>query len=112
MNSYVKQVYKTTKTFPKEELFGITSQLRRSAMSIILNYIEGYARRKTDFCKVYLNFLETSYGSLKESQYLCYFSFTENYILKNDYLEIFKISDRIGRMLWGAISRLRKNINK
>jgi len=38
------EVYKITKKFPREEIYGITSQLRRAALSVILNYIEGYAR--------------------------------------------------------------------
>ncbi|MBI4653213.1 four helix bundle protein [Candidatus Kuenenbacteria bacterium] len=46
-------VYKITKKFPKDELYGVTSQIRRSSLSIILNYIEGYARRKNDNCRTY-----------------------------------------------------------
>jgi four helix bundle protein len=85
MHLYVKHVYKVTKSFPRDELYGVTSQLRRSAISVILNYIEGYARRKGDNCKVYKNFLEISYGSLRETKYLIYFSFTENYIDQENY---------------------------
>ena len=105
MHLYVKEVYRVTKNFPRDELFGVTSQLRRSAMSIILNYIEGFARRKGDKCKVYINFLETSYGSLKESKYLVYFSFTENYLNKIDNDKLNKINDEIGKMLWSIIGK-------
>lgn len=79
MDEYAHFVYKLTKTFPKDEVYGITSQLRRSSVSVILNYIEGYARIKD---KVHKNFLEISYGSLKESKYLLHFSFIENYLTK------------------------------
>ena len=46
MDEYVHLVYRLTKKFPKEELFGVVSQLRRSALSVILNYIEGYRAKK------------------------------------------------------------------
>lgn len=85
MHQYVKHVYILTESFPRDELFGVTSQFRRASMSVILNYIEGYARRKGSRGKVYNNFLEISYGSLKESKYLVYFSYTENYLTKHDY---------------------------
>ena len=85
MHQYAKSIYKLTKKFPKDELYGIVSQIRRSALSIILNYIEGYARRKGERCKVYKNFLEISYGSLKESKYLLFFSYEENYITQKEY---------------------------
>ena len=49
MFNYVKLVYKITKDFPRDELYGIVSQLRRSAMSVILNYIGGFARFKTGY---------------------------------------------------------------
>ena len=67
MDNFAHSVYKITKDFPKEEMYGVISQLRRAALSVILNYIEGYARRKD---KVHKNFLEISYGSLKEARYL------------------------------------------
>jgi four helix bundle protein len=72
MDEYVHYVYKISKHFPKDELYGATSQLRRAALSIILNYVEGFARYKI---AVKRNFWEISYGSLKETKYLLYFSF-------------------------------------
>jgi four helix bundle protein len=59
MDEFVHSVYGSTKSFPKEEMFGVISQIRRASLSIILNYIEGYARGKD---KVHKNFLEISYG--------------------------------------------------
>ncbi len=67
MNVYVHFVYKLTKSFPKEEMYGCTAQLRRAALSVILNFIEGFARQKV---AVKRNFWEISYGSLQESKYL------------------------------------------
>lgn len=55
MDEYAHLVYRLTKTFPKEELYGITSQLRRAVLSVVLNYIEGYARRRD---RVYTNFFK------------------------------------------------------
>ena len=72
-------------------------------MSVMLNYIEGYARRKGPECKVSNNFLEISYGSLKESKYLVYFSYTENYLTQHDYEQLILIADEIGRMLWSTM---------
>lgn len=107
MHQYVKSVYKVSKNFPRDELYGLTSQLRRAAMSVILNYIEGFARRKGENCKVYRNFLEISYGSLKEAKYLIYFAFTENYLNQDDYNSLSKLADDIGGMLWGIINKIK-----
>jgi four helix bundle protein len=103
MDEYAHSVYRITKSFPREELFGITSQLRRAALSIILNFIEGYARRKGDNCKVYKNFLEISYGSLKETKYLLHFSMIEKYLNKDDYKILINLADEIGAMLYKLI---------
>ena len=102
MDKFVHLVYKITKKFPKDELYGVTSQIRRASLSIILNYIEGYARFRD---KVYHNFLEISYGSLKESKYLLVFALEEGYINVNDYAEAHKLADEIGAMLWPVINR-------
>jgi len=103
MDEYVHLIYKITKSFSKEELYGVTSQLRRSALSIILNYIEGFARIKI---AVKRNFWEISYGSLKESKYLVHFSFVEKYINQNDYQRVSNLAEEIGAMLWRSLEPL------
>jgi len=103
MDNYVHLIYKLSKDFPREEIYGTTSQLRRATLSIILNYVEGYARRRE---KVHKNFLEISYGSLQESKYLVEFCFKENYLSKQDYEKAGKLADEIGAMLWGTLSKL------
>ncbi len=60
MDEFVHLIYKETRNFPKEELYGVTSQIRRAVLSIILNYIEGFTRIKNG---IKINFLEISYGS-------------------------------------------------
>lgn len=98
-------IYKLTKQFPKSELFGIVSQLRRAALSIPLNIIEGFARYSLgDHCR----FLEMAYGSLKETKYLLYFSFNEKYIAQKEYEEIIKLTEEVGKMLWKKIQTLRE----
>jgi four helix bundle protein len=103
MDKYVHLVYKLSRNFPKEEVYGSTSQIRRSSLSVILNYIEGYARNND---KVHKNFLDISYGSLKESKYLLYFSLVEKYISETDYKEASKLADEIGAMLWSTIKKM------
>lgn len=105
MDDYVHEVYRVTKRFPKTELFAVTSQIKRSALSVVLNYIEGYARSRH---AVHKNFLEISYGSLKETQYLIGFSFKENYLLKEEYESLYGLGDKIGAMLWSTLIRLKK----
>lgn len=107
MDQYVHLIYKLTKKFPKEELYGAVSQIRRAALSIILNYIEGYARRRS---AVQLNFFETAYGSLKESKYLLEFSKTENFITEADCASALSLAEENGAMLWTEIVSLEKSI--
>jgi len=103
LDQYVHEVYDASLRFPKNEMFGVTSQIRRSALSIVLNYIEGYARKHRNVLR---NFLEISYGSLKESKYLLYFSYKRTYISQSDYQALLRKSDRIGKMLWGILEKL------
>ena len=107
MNTYVHFVYKITKKFPQDELYGVTSQFRRATLSIILNYIEGYARRRP---ASQLNFLEIAYGSFKESKYLLYFSKEELYILEDEHTIGMQLAEEIGAMLWTEIVSLEKSM--
>lgn len=109
MDRYVHLVYSSTKKFPKEELYGTTSQLRRSALSVILNFIEGYARKKK---AVKRNFWEISFGSLKESKYLLNFSLVEKYINDGDYKLTNDCAEEIGAMLWTALKPLDEEKDK
>ena len=103
IHQYIKFIYNITKKFPKDELYGVTSQFRRAGISIMLNYIEGFARNKKKESKIYKNFLEISYGSLKETKYLLFFSFDVGYIDKKEYLFGLELADNIGKMLWSLI---------
>jgi len=106
MDEYVHLIYKITKNFPKEELYGLTSQIRRAALSVILNYIEGFARERK---AVKRNFWEVSYGSLKESKYLLHFSLVEEYLNQKDYNKALKLAEEIGAMLWRSIKPLKSS---
>jgi four helix bundle protein len=59
-------VYEFTRQFPKEELFGLTSQMRRAAVSVPSNIVEGAARQSE---LEFVRFLEIAYGSLRELEY-------------------------------------------
>lgn len=104
---YILSIYKLTSSFPREEIYGVVSQLRRATVSVMLNYIEGFARRKGNECKVYKNFLEISYGSLKESEYLVYLSHSLSYIDNEAYNKSREQADKIGGMLYGILSKLK-----
>jgi len=104
---FVKEIYIVTEKFPKSELFGSVSQLRRAAVSIMLNFLEGYARFKP---KVKLNFFETSYGSDKECKYLIYFAKEMGWIEISAYERLFNLLDNIGAMLWKIIEGLSNQI--
>lgn len=82
---FVLAVYKTTKLFPKDEIFGLTSQLKRAAVSIAANIAEGY--KKTGE-KDKLRYLNIAQGSLEECRYYLILARDIEYITNNDYEEL------------------------
>jgi len=102
-DKFAYQVYKATKDFPHEEIYGITSQVRRAALSVVLNIIEGYARIGS---KEYAHFLKISFASLKETEYLLFFSNREGYFKGDEYKTLINLSNELGAMLWTTISRI------
>ncbi len=101
IHKFVSYSYDVSSKFPQEEKYGLKSQLCRASMSIMLNYIEGYARRRD---KVKLNFYEISHGSSQECKYIIFFS-------KSEYEQGLDMMDEIGKMLWSTISQLEKKIH-
>ena len=105
-DEFAFEAYKISKNFPKYEIYGLTSQLRRAALPVPLNAIEGFTRNNK---KEYRSFLEISYGSLKETKYLLYFSNRENYLNKEEYQRLLNLAEELGKIIWSAIQTLKQN---
>lgn len=103
ITDFSHRAYRISRNFPREELYGITSQFRRAVISVALNYVEGYARIRD---KVHKNFIEISYGSLKEVMFLINFCHKENFMTEKEYTELNTLADEIGKMLWGMLRRM------
>lgn len=95
----VLETYKLTKGFPKEELFCLTNQMRRTALSIPCNIAEGYGRQHN---KEYKNFLSIAYGSLLEYETQYLLSQELNYTAPND--KIAGLINEVGAMLYRMIN--------
>ena len=92
-----KDVYIKTKGFPEEERYGITSQLRRAAISVPLNIVEGCARQSKKELK---NFANIALGSLAETEYLLDFSRSLNYLTESDHDALQSLRQEVGNLLW------------
>ncbi len=97
-------IYKTTSTFPKEEQFGITSQIRRSAISISSNIAEGRGRSTR---KDFINFLHISLGSCYELESQLITSKDLGFISKENYEKIEILLSETRRMLLSMIGKLK-----
>jgi four helix bundle protein len=95
-HSFVLSVYKDSERFPKSELFGLSSQFRRAAVSIAANIAEGY-RKKGSADK--LRFLNIAQGSLEECRYYIILSNDLNYINEEIKTELSKQIEEVSRLL-------------
>ncbi len=90
------KVYEATRQFPKEEVYGLTSQLRRAALSIPTNVVEGHARKSK---KEFKQFMNIALGSHAETRYL--FDFSKRLgCYKNGSSHIEELIDEVGKLLW------------
>lgn len=96
-NELAHKVYDLTLNFPRSELFGITSQLQRAALSVPTNIVEGHARNnKNEFRR----FLSISLGSLAEAEYLLEFSYERKLIKEDIFQEISLLRAEVGHIIW------------
>ena len=104
----VTAIYQITKTFPREELFGLVSQLRRAAVSVPSNIAEGYARG-TDREK--LHFLRISSGSMSEIETQVMLSLNLGYITQDSYEELSENVTSVWKQLNALISSIKKRLS-
>ncbi len=99
----VLDVYKATNNFPKEELFGLVSQIRRASVSIPTNIAEGTSRKsKKDF----IRFLEIAFGSAKEVEYELFLSNDLKYFQTEVFTKLDNQIKEIKKMLIGLIQSI------
>jgi four helix bundle protein len=100
-------VYQHTRLFPKEELYGLTSQLRRATYSIPANIAEGSARESK---KEYLHFLHIARGSLAETQYFIHLASRLQYLASDATLELTSEARRVFGCLQGLIEAVEHEV--
>jgi len=101
----VEMVYRVTASFPKEEIYGLTSQIRRSAISVPSNIAEGQARNTTPG---FLHFLSIARGSLKEVETQVIIARRLDYIDEQQESELTHSTDEMSRLLSGLASSLKR----
>ena len=104
-HQFALNIYKITKSFPKDETFGVTSQLRRAAVSIPCNIAEGCGRYTS---KDFANFLQIALGSTNETEYLLLISNDLGYISDHDFVHLEEGVNRIRAMNINLIDKVRK----
>jgi four helix bundle protein len=98
-------IYSLTKKFPKEEIFGITSQLRRAVVSISSNVAEGSSRSSK---KEYVRFIDIAIGSLHEVESLLQIANNLQYLSENEYAKIIEQISKLGILIGGFRKYLQK----
>lgn len=97
-------VYQETRALPKDELFGLTSQIRRAAVSVLSNIVEGCARNtEVD----YLRFLDTAYGSTRELEYQLSLAKRLGLLSDEAGTRLGSLCEETGKVLHGLIRSMR-----
>lgn len=98
------KIYGVSKSFPKEEVFGITSQIRRASSSIPCNIAEGCGRFTS---KDFANFLQIALGSANETDYLLLLAKDLNYLSEEDFINLQERMNKIRAMNINLLEKVR-----
>lgn len=101
---FTNKIYKLTNKFPKEELYGLTSQIRRATVSIMSNIAEGFDRRSD---KELSNFLSMSRASSSEVQNDLYIALDLKYINQNEFNQLYQEVKKIAKQINGLMTYLK-----
>ncbi len=96
------EIYRLVRKLPKEELYSLSNQLRRAAISVPSNIAEGHGRQ-TD--KEFKQFLSIAKGSVFEAETQILIAVRQGYISNEDAQPVFSLCDEVGRMLTALITR-------
>jgi four helix bundle protein len=97
-----KEIYSITQNFPKEEQYGLTSQIRRAAVSVPSNIVEGFNRRDK---KDSLRFYRIAYASLQEVDYQLLLAYELGFFKKESYGKIKELQTEASKILSGWITK-------
>lgn len=103
----VLMIYRLTNSYPKEEFYCLVPQIRRAAISVVANIVEGYIKEKP---KEYSRFLTISIGSLTELEVLIDISLELKHIGKDDFNEVSNLIVENKKLLYGSRKRAREKI--
>lgn len=103
------EIYRLTKKLPKEEAFGLTSQIRRAVISVPSNIAEGYGRESA---AEYLRFLRIGRGSLYETETQLYLCDSLGFLTREEITTALALISEIGKMLNTMIRRLNNLLDK
>ena len=104
----VESVYRVTKGFPNTEIYGLTSQVRRAAVSIPSNIAEGQGRNTT---RDFLHFLSVAQGSLMEVETQTTIAKRLGYVKEQSERDLLESTAEVGRLLNGLCNSLNKKLN-
>ena len=102
-----RMVYKLTADFPKSELFGVRSQVRRAAASVPANIAQGFGRRTT---RELLRSLQIAAGEMEETRYFLMLSRDLGYISPTDASRAFELCDSVGQLINALGRSLKKRV--
>ncbi len=108
-HEFAVAVYRTTRSFPKSELYGLTSQIRRAAFSIPANIAEGSAKRGS---AEFRRFLDIAVGSFAEVSYAMVFARDVDLLVQDEYNRLEVLRVRVGKLIWGLYSSIAKQARK
>jgi len=101
-----QELYRATARFPKEEMYGLTSQLRRAAVSVPSNIAEGQGRRTTG---AFLQHLSIAHGSLRETETQMLLAARLGYLSDKAAASLMKQAGEVGRLITGLANSLSRS---